>query len=143
MVSRLRTYAPHAVLLAVIGLQCAIAGLWHQSNDALRHTLESGTPRQKVYALFVLANRDTPLAFDREAIRSLLKSEDALVREWTMTANFARLAPPRAQEAHIMSLGGSPEGVRCRFLLDYRPVVGSPMSLADLRRFLDASQDDS
>jgi hypothetical protein len=143
MVSHLRTYAPHAVLLAVIGLQCAIAGLWHQSNDALRHTLESGAPRQRVYALFVLTNRDTPRELDRESVRRLVKSEDPLVREWTMTANFTRLSPPLAQEAHIMSLRGSPEAVRCQFFLNYRPVVGAPLALGDLRRFLDASQDGS
>jgi hypothetical protein len=131
---------PHAVFLAVVALECVTAGRWHQSSDALRRTLDTGTPRQRVYALFVLTNRDTPQTFDRDSTRRLLKSDAALVREWTMTANFTRPGPPLAQEAYNMSLGTAPHGIPCRFLLDYRPVVGSPMTLADLRRFLDVSR---
>jgi hypothetical protein len=132
---------PHAALLVIIVLETALAALRHQSDAALRDTLDNGSPRERAEALFILTNRDTPPPVDREFIQRLLKSDVPLVREWTMTANFTRLAPPQAQEAHIMSLGDSPEGVRCRFLLDYRPVVGTTMSLADLRRFLDAARE--
>jgi hypothetical protein len=136
-----RTVWPHASLLVLIALECLIAALRHQSDAALRHTLDNGTPRQRAAALFVLTNRDTPVPVDRDFIQHLLKSDAALVREWTMTANFTRLGAPRAQEAHIMSLGSAPEGLRCRFFLDYRPVVGATLTLADLRRFLDAARD--
>jgi hypothetical protein len=139
--NRSRTYWPYALLLAVIGLECLLAALRHQSDAALHRVLDKGTPAQRVTALFVLTNRDTPIPMNRDTVRSLLKSDAAEVREWTMTANFTRLLAPRAQEGYIMSLGNSPEGTRCRFFLDYRPVVGTSMSLADLRRFLDAARD--
>ncbi len=137
--NRWRELWPHALLLVVIGLECSVAALRHQSDAALRHTLDNGTPPQRTTALFILTNRDTPPPVDRDFVQHLLKSDSGLVREWTMTGNFTRLAATRAQEAHIMSLGNSPEGVRCRFFLDYRPVVGATLTLADLRRFLDAS----
>jgi hypothetical protein len=140
MVNRWRMLRPHTLLLVVITLECVVAALRHQSDVAVRQALDNGTPHQRAAALFILTNRDTPPSVDREFLRHLLQSNAALVREWTMTANFTRLAAPLAQEAYIMSLGNSPEGVRCRFFLDYRPVVGTPLTLADLRRFLDASR---
>jgi hypothetical protein len=141
--SRLRACWLHVLLLAIIGVECLAAWINHRSDGELHRILDNGAPKQKVHALFVLTNRDTPQLLDQQSVRRILKSDDALLREWTMTANFTRQGPSLAQEAHIMSLGRSPAAIRCQFFLNYRPAVGSSPTLSDLRRFLDALGDGS
>jgi hypothetical protein len=134
----------HAVLLAIVCAECVLAAALHRTEEELQRDLRTGTPRQKVYALFVLTNRDVPESLDAERVGELVNSPEVLVREWTMTANFVRMGSTRPQAARLVLLGGSPEGVRCRFLLDNRDFqagVTRRMALSDLRRFLGATMD--
>ena len=110
----------------------------HRTDDELHRTLQHGTPREKVGALYVLTNRDVPQRFDEVSVWHLLSSDDVLVREWTMTANFARLTPPRTQRDYVEARRGSLEAIRSAFLLRYRPGLGRNITLADLQQFLDA-----
>jgi hypothetical protein len=132
-----------AFLLVIVVVECFAARALHRTDEELRTLSATGTPAQQVYALFVQTNRGAPHALDQPAVRRLLQSDDPLVREWTMTTNFVRLAPPRVQEDYIAALRGAPEAVRCGFWLTYRIGLGQSMQLADLRRFLDALKADS
>ena len=129
----------HVLLFAILAGEWLVAFALHRPDAELRRMLESGSPRDRVYTLFVLTNRDTPEAPDRDAVKQLLATHDPLVCEWTMTTNFARFGPPIAQEAYAAARSGTPTGFRCQFLLNYRAVAGPSMTLADLRRFLDAA----
>jgi len=137
---RLKGGRLHILLLAILIGELLAARINHRAQPELQALLDSGPSRQRAYALFVLTNRGPVQPPDRETIRKLLQSDEVLLREWTMTANFTRFAPPLVQESHIGSLGGSGEAVRCRFWLYYRPAGGSLITLADLKRFLDADR---
>ena len=131
----------YVVLLAIVCAECVLAAALHRTAEELQSDLRTGTPRQKVYALFVLTNRGVPRDVGAESVRRRVNSDDGLVREWTMTTNFTRLGPTRAQETRLVVLGASPEGVRCRFLLKHREGQIQWMTLSDLRRFLGATMD--
>jgi hypothetical protein len=135
---RWRAYTLHGLLLAVIVAECVAARVFHRSAAELAALRETGSPTQQAYALFVSTNRGDPLPVEQRAVRQILQSANPLVREWTMTTNFVRLAPPRVQEDHIAALGGAPEALRCSFFLRYRIGLGQSMTLAELRRFFDA-----
>ena len=127
-----------ALLLAVVVVECLWAAAAHRTDDELQRTLQSGTPQEKVGALYVLTNRDVPQRFDEAALWELLSSDNILIREWTMTTNFARLARPRAQRDYVEARRGSREAIRCAFLLRYRVGLGRTITMADLQQFLDA-----
>lgn len=131
----------HALLLVVVVVEALAATAMHRDDEDLRAELEAGTPERKVAALFVLTNRGVRGDLDESLTQRLLASEDELVREWTMTANFVRQPiPPRLQNAYIASLGGSAEAERCEFMIRYRPGMGHYITLAALRTFLDAAE---
>ncbi len=137
----LRAHRIHGLLLVVIAVEGLAALLLHRSDEQLGGMLESGTPKQKVYALYVLTNRDLPQGIDEAFTRSLLDCDEVLIREWTMTTNYTRLGQPRAQQAYIRSLGGSPEAYRCRFWKYYRVGLRHSMVLSEVARFIEAISD--
>ena len=130
------------LLAAVIAAECMVAWIRHDTTEELRALRDSGSPREKVYALFVLTNRDQPEVPDGRAIGRSLRADDPLVREWMMTPNFARHAPRDIYAHYLASLPESPEALRCRFLLTHGIGQGRAMGLADLRQFLAATRDD-
>jgi len=136
---RWRAYTLHVLLLAVVGGECLAARALHHSEAELATLRETGSPTQQAYALFVSTNRGVAQPMEQRTVRQILQSAQPLVREWTMTTNFVRLAPPRVQEDHIAALRGAPEALRCGFFLRYRIGLGQSMTLAELRRFLDAT----
>jgi hypothetical protein len=135
-------YGWHFLLAAVIAAECLVAWIRHDTTEELRALRESGSPREKVRALFVLTNRDQPEVPDGQAIARSLRSDDPLVREWMMTPNFARHAPRDIYARYLASLSESAEALRCRFLLMHGIGQGRAMGLTDLRQFLAATRDD-
>jgi hypothetical protein len=96
--------------------ECAVFAHKHRTRSELEDDLQNGTPAEKVSALYLLTNRDTPDPVQPQFVRDLLASDEPLLREWTMTTNFTRLGRPTLQLKYLDSLGDSPEGIRCRFL---------------------------
>jgi len=134
-------YWLHAALLLILAIECAVAIAGRRSRAGLERDLQSGTPAAKAYALFVLTNRDTPRPPDAQFVSDLLDSGDPLLREWTMTTNFTRLTGSTMQRTYLDSLGDSPQGLRCRFLLT-RGIGQTPwMTLPELAEFLDALEE--
>jgi hypothetical protein len=132
---RLPAYWLHAVLVLILGVECALAVASHRSRSELERDLQTAAPAQRVYALYVLTNRDTP---QRVNPQLLLDSDEPLLREWTLTTNFTRLARPTPQLKHLDSLGGSPEAIRSRFLFSHGIGKQPWITLPELRAFLDA-----
>lgn len=131
-----------SALVAVVALECLWAVVAHRGEAELRDLLESGEPRERVEALFVLTNRGIPEVPDRDFVGGLLGADDAFVQEWTMTTNFARFDEPRPQQAYLASLGRTPHAFRCQFLLRHRVGLRRNITLAALARFLARMPDD-
>ena len=133
-----RAYRLHALLVLGLCLECALAASRHRTDHQVRRDLESGTPAEKVCALYLLTNRDLPQAAEPQFVRSLLASEETLIREWTMTSNFTRLGRPTAQRQYLNAIGESPEGIRCRFLFSHGIGKTPWITLPEVAAFLDA-----
>jgi hypothetical protein len=132
-----RTYRWHAVLLALMLAECLVALMLHRSTDELQSTLSDGTGRDQVEALFVLTNRDVPMDVDEELIQSLWQSDNALMREWIMTANFARFGEEEVKTSYIESLGDSEAAFRCRLFLNHQVGKPSLLTLQKVDRFIE------
>ena len=132
---RLPAYWLHTLLLLILGVECALGVANHRNRTKLERDLQTAAPAQKAYALYVLTNRDTPQRVDPQL---LLASDEPLLREWTLTTNFTRLARPTPQLRHLDSLGNSPEGIRSRFLFSHGIGKKPWITLPELRAFLDA-----
>lgn len=130
----------HALLLGVIVVQVAAARRSHLTDDELHAMRESGTPRERVLALHILANRDSPVEHDPKYVRRLLRrKQPALVHELAMTTNLMRFDSARRRRSVLIErLGDSPAGVRCRFLRDHRVGERNWITRSSLQRFLEA-----
>lgn len=135
--SWMNAYRLHALLLLVLGLECAWALAHHRPTEQLENDLRAGTPADQVRALFVLTNRDVPRRVDRRFVNELLASDRAMLREWTMTTNFSRFGNGTLQRRYQASLGQSDEALRCRLLLTHQPGQLPWMTLTEVRAFLD------
>ena len=78
------------LLLMVLALEVALGFLAHRSQEDLVHDALTAPPRQRAYAMHVLANRDQPEIYDAQDVRRLMADEEALLRELAMTYDFAR-----------------------------------------------------
>ena len=130
------------LVVALLG-ECIWGVFAHRDVDELQETLESGSSRERVEALFVLTNRGEPQIPDAGSVRQLLASDDTLLTEWMMTTNFARFGIPRPLSAYINALGRTPHAFRCRFLLNYRVGRRRNITMSGLKRFLEHIHDDT
>lgn len=127
------------VALLLVGL-----GTWNgyrsasQTDQELHVQLDTGTSREKVYAMHVLTNRGSSphvnRAWDRKAITELMNHDDPLLVDFAYTIDVCRMVQPVWQEGRIgarlqnMKTGEIrgetfPEWVR-HFLLYRRKVAG-------------------
>ena len=111
-----RRYPLHVLLLIAIAGECLTAWALHRSAEEFRELLETGGPKQKVFAIHVLARRDDPQPPDEVLTRRMLNSPHALVREMTMTKNFRPDREDLGQSEHIASMEDSPERLRFEIL---------------------------
>lgn len=130
----------HALLLTILAGEFLAAVLLHRPDEDLQAILDDGAGRAQVAALAVLTNRGDPIDVDAAAVQRLLNSDNMLIREWTMTANFARLAPPKMLLRHARSFGNPAERYRRQFLFKYAIGRRNSMKLSELARFLDAEE---
>ena len=131
------------LLLVILAGEGLFAIGQHRSERELRTALQKNSPRQQLHALFILTNRHGVAPDELAAPHTELTSDGMLLREWTMTLDFARASKTRARQERLLEPGDSPEGRRSRFLLKYRPEQHRSMTLAELAAFLDASNDSS
>ena len=127
------------ILLLLLGLLGAEALAWqvrHRSEKELWQLYRAGEPEEKIHALHVLTNRGRPRGFSQEFVQEMLRSEQATLREFTMTYDLTRLSGRKAQLRYL----GSPlvvhdETVRARFFFRHQ---NSRFSRALLRRYFEA-----
>lgn len=126
-----------AIAAVVLALEIVVGLAGHRDDEALAETARSGTPEERVFALYVQSSRGDPQPLPPAAIRELLASEHALVREWVMTPNFRRVTRNAAtQQAWLAGRPDTPETRRSRFFLERG--AGDWLTLDELRSFLDA-----
>jgi hypothetical protein len=134
---------PLALLLVLAG-ECWVARRDHRTIDQLQQALTDATPREQVFALYIIANRDQPEDYDRRSLRRLLRADNVLLRELMMTPNMMRFGAISLRRRFIEERLADPvEIFRSEFLLKYRVGNSTPITLEDLRRFLDATRDGS
>lgn len=133
------SYALHALLLIAIAGECLTAWALHRSTEEFRDLLETGGPKEKVFAIHVLARRDNPQPPDEALTRRMLNSPHALVREMTMTKNFRPDREDLGQSEHIASMENSPE--RLRFEILRSTGIGVHLTPQKLRRFYSSLED--
>lgn len=103
----MRKLLPHVLLAviaaAIVGVQVAT----HHDRQDLEQLLAEGTPREKVYALHVLANRGstphTDRTWDRTFVQELMNHPDDLVADFAYTVDVSRMARPVWQQARVAS----------------------------------------
>jgi len=133
-----RRWAFLTVLTLAILAEGIFAVFAHRSDEELTATARSGSPRDRVYALYVLSRRNTPRAYDASDVRALLMSKDPLVREWAMTSHVRALSDGTGmQRARLARIRDPSEAARSRFLLEHQ-VRGNWMTLGQLRSFVEA-----
>lgn len=125
------------VLLAgLLGVELLVWTAHRRSAEEVRNALETGAPRESLFALHVLANRGATVPFDKQYARSMLASEHERVREYSMTWDVTRDAGRGPQRRHIATVEDRVEAERCRFLLDFQV---TPPTLGALRGFYEGS----
>ncbi len=146
----LRRLLPHLVLSALLVLELLLAFSQRRSAEELWREAEEGTPRERVAALHVLANRGSDPAaggVDAELARALLDGEEPLLADFAFTTDICRLIGLEPLEEHLAQRkrGGLPfEAWLRRFLLHRRKVGGPALGAVgrlkhhEVRWFLDA-----
>lgn len=129
------------LLAALIAAEAILATLSYRPVEKLRSVLETGTPGERVEALFILTNRGGDLPGEMTDATALLASPEPLLREWTMTSNFTRLSSPDAQTAYLASRPDDSETRCMRFLLSYRVGTADWMTLDEAREYMDRCLD--
>lgn len=146
--SRPRPAARGGVLLRLLPLAaCAVLAaleLWwarraHRTTEELHVMAFEGSPRERVWALHVLANRgDAPQRELPEAyVRALIRDPDPLVADLAYTVDVCRLCKPVWQERRLKARLEEPEEARDdledwwrRYALYRRKVGGKPLGAA-------------
>lgn len=131
-----RAWLPHAVLAMLIGLEVAAFGVLHRTMSDLEALLESGTPRERVYALHVLANRGQPPRFSRRDLAEWFETQPPLVAELLMTHNFARFAGPRIRQRYIDEQADAADAARAEFWFQRQVSQRDWITLEELGDFL-------
>ena len=106
-------------LAAVVSIEVAVWGVLHRSDEEVLRAADSGTPRERAFALHVLANRGDPVVFGQERVAELLEGSDELLRELAMTYSFARVGDDVVQRAYV---DAHPEAVRTAFFFRHRRI---------------------
>ncbi len=123
-------------LLAILGAEVLAWRAGHRSEEELWRVYRTEASQARIQALHVLTNRDRPHGFDQNFVRQMLRSPQALIREFSMTYDLSRLGGNRAQQRYLhSSLPDRDEVFRCRFFLRHQ---NSRFSRAQLRRYVEA-----
>lgn len=122
----------HAVLIAVLVIECLAGWMVHRSDADLRQILASEDGIAQVEALFVLTNRDTPLEMTPEKMDDLWEKGNPLLREWMLTTNFARFDGSLLVKDRIKGLADPAAVFRCRLFFEHQ--IGMRRSLLTLSK---------
>ena len=134
--SHRKAWGWHAIIVAVIGVECAVAAFAHRTDTELQNEFKNGAPADQVEAMFIVSSRDNIDTDYRPQAAELLQSGSPLLREWTMTGQFIHFDEPVAQTAYLRSLPAGPEAFRCRLLLTCRSRQLTNMTVGALAQFL-------
>lgn len=104
------TWRPHLACLALISVMIVGWVVGHRSEEELRKSAASGSPRERIAALHALLNRPSarPGPATDALVEDLLTSEEPLLREYALSIDVCRLSErdaqgiPRAQEAAVL-----------------------------------------
>ena len=111
---------PRYILCALLGV-IALELLWSVSTRRdtveLERAAAEGEPAERALAMHVLANRDEPHIHGLATTRALLEGEDALLREFAMTYDFAR-GDGAALQREIYD--ANPDQVRMNFFMRHQ-----------------------
>ena len=127
----------HVLLLIVAAAELAAAGWSYRDDAEVDRLLETGSSREKAYALHVLANRGRP-RFQKQQVQATLMHDDPLVRELMMTSNMMRYRKEPIRRRAMSRWQNQAARTRGAFLLDFRIGNFTSMTLNDLRLFLEA-----
>ncbi len=96
-------WAPHLALLLLLATEYKLGLSASQSQEELRAALDEGTPRQKAWAIHVLANRGDPTdgPLHRMYIQKAILDPDPLVADMTYMVDVCRLLQPSRQEKRL------------------------------------------
>lgn len=148
---RRRALLPHAVLVAVLVVECLSALARHRTQAELEAAWEGGTPRERLEALHVLTNRDEPppTRFGRAFVQGLLQDESPPVLEAVFTNEICKFEPPALQNDVIRDIPLERIDLLWRSFVLQKHKVGGPvvgagkrMKLQDLDWFLQAANPD-
>ena len=133
-----RGYWLHLALLIVIAGEFVAAKRAHLTDAEVDALFENGTPREKAYALHLIASRGIP-RFTSEDVLPTLRSDEPLLRELMMTKSMLPFGNKRIRNREIARWADEPSRRRAFILLDYRIESFTSLNLTALECFLDAA----
>lgn len=134
-----RGYWLHLVLLIVIAGEFVTAKRAHLTDTDVDALFQNGTPREKAYALHLIASRGIP-RFTSEDVLPTLRSDEALLREVMMTKTMLPFGNKRIRNREIARWANEASRRRAFILLDYRIESFTSLNLAALDSFIDAAK---
>lgn len=131
-------YWLHLALLIVIAGEFVAAKRAHLTDAEVDALFENGTPREKVYALHLIASRGDP-RLTPEDVLPALRSDEPLLREVMMTKNMLPFGNKRIRKREIARWTDEASRRRAYILLDYRIENFTSLNLTALDSFLEAA----
>ncbi len=126
-----RGYWLHLAFLVVIAGEFIAAKRAHLTDAKVDMLFENGSPREKVYALHLIASRGVP-RFTREDVVPTLRSDETLVREAMMTRTMLPFGSKRIRNREIARWTDEASRRRAYILMRHSTLV-------ELDWFLDAA----
>jgi hypothetical protein len=123
------------VLLGLVTVLCLEVLGWavtRRTDLELRASLAAASGREAVGALHVLLNRGEAPSIDPAEVKSLLASDEPLLREMAMTSDVWRLAGRALQRDDLKRTADEGEAVRGRYYLKRH---GQPVRRSALREY--------